>query len=328
MSAKAEFSAGPDDTVVDQAIHWLMRLQSGQASPSDWQAFRDWREARTDHAVAWERLQGIQARFAELPAQPTRTVLENARKDVTRRRAMRTLGVVLGGGVVLWLVRAQAPADSPLASYSTGVGEQLRVALDDGSMLVLGSSTRADVRFDANERRILLRQGRVMATTGADADVAQSRPFFIETGHGRVRALGTRFSVSLGADGSEVQVFEDAVRIRPAAGTATRTLEAGQRAWFDAQGVHDAGPLEADADAWADGLLVAREMKLSDLVAELSLYRRGRLACDADVAELRISGVFSLTDTDRTLSLVEKTLPVRVATATRYWVTLKARAPR
>lgn len=325
MSAQA---AGPDDAVVDQAIQWLMRLQSGRASPGDWEAFRDWRAARDDHAVAWDRLQGIQARFAQLPPQPTRTVLDNARKDVTRRRAMRALGVVLSGGVVLWLVRAQHPVDRVLADYSTGVGEQLRVALDDGSVLVLGPSTHADVRFDANERRIVLRRGRLMATTGADAGTAQSRPFFIETGDGRVRALGTRFSVALARDGSEVQVFEDAVRISPASGAAPRMLEAGQRAWFDAQGVREVEALTADADAWTDGLLVARDMKLSDLVAELAPYRRGHLACDAEVAGLRISGVFSLADTDRTLSLIEKTLPVRVATATRYWVTLKARAPR
>lgn len=257
-----------------------------------------------------------------------------ARRSLTPRRAVRTLAVVLGGGLALWLAVAQDPAGRTRAGYSTGQGEQLRAELDDGSVLVLAPSTRADVRFDANERRIVLRQGRVMATTGADADVAQSRPFFVETGDGRVRALGTRFSVALtgegGKDGngSEVQVFEDAVRIRPASGAAARTLDARQRARLDAQGVHDIGTLDADADAWADGLLVARDMKLRDLVAALAPYRRGRIACDAEVADLRISGVFSLTDTDHTLSLVEKTLPVRVAASTRYWVTLKAAAPR
>lgn len=257
-----------------------------------------------------------------------------ASQRVTRRRAVRTLAGVLGGGLALWFVMAQEPKAPVQTRYSTGQGEQLRVALDDGSVLVLGPSTRADVRFDANERRIVLRQGRVMATTGEDADVAQSRPFFVETGHGRIRALGTRFSVALAGkdgqegEGSEVQVFDDAVHIRPASGAGARTLEARQRAWLDAQGVQDIGMLDADADAWADGLLVAREMKLRDLVAALAPYRRGRIACDADVADLPVSGVFSLTDTDHTLSLVEKSLPVRVAMSTRYWVTLKAAAPR
>jgi hypothetical protein len=79
-------------------------------------------------------------------------------------------------------------------------------------------------------------------------------------------------------------------------------------------GVHDLKAGDGDGDAWTDGLLVARSMPLSDLVAQLSRYRAGHLACDERVAQLRISGVFSLTDTERSLDLLQKTWP-RVASA-------------
>jgi transmembrane sensor len=49
------------------------------------------------------------------------------------------------------------------------------------------------------------------------------------------------------------------------------------------------------------------------------------LRCDPLAADLRISGVFSLTDTDRALESLALALPVTVAYRTRYWVTILPR---
>lgn len=82
---------------------------------------------------------------------------------------------------------------------------------------------------------------------------------------------------------------------------------------------------DGDGDAWTDGLLVARSMPLSVLVAQLGRYRAGYLACDERVAQLPISGVFSLRDTERSLDLLQKTWPLELRRRTRYWVTLVPR---
>ena len=63
-------------------------------------------------------------------------------------------------------------------------------------------------------------------------------------------------------------------------------------------------------------------MRLADFVQELSRYRPGWLRCDPAVADLRVSGVFQIDDTDRALAAVAHALPVRVERRTRYWVTL------
>ncbi len=55
------------------------------------------------------------------------------------------------------------------------------------------------------------------------------------------------------------------------------------------------------AAAWTRGVLVAEDMRVADFVAELARYRPGVLRCDRRVAELRVTGVFSLRDTDRAL---------------------------
>jgi transmembrane sensor len=66
-------------------------------------------------------------------------------------------------------------------------------------------------------------------------------------------------------------------------------------------------------------------MRLADFLDELSRYRRGRLQCDARVANLLISGTYPLADSERILDMLERALPVRVQRFTRYWVNVQAR---
>ncbi|KAG1069089.1 hypothetical protein G6F55_014487 [Rhizopus delemar] len=73
-------------------------------------------------------------------------------------------------------------------------------------------------------------------------------------------------------------------------------------------------------------MLAVRNWRLADLVDELARYRRGVLRCDPAVAGLRVSGAFPLADTDGSLRLLEKTLPVRISRVTPFWVTVAPRA--
>lgn len=317
----------PEPAVVDEAIAWLVRLQSGEAQPADWEACQRWRAAQPTHALAWDRLQGVRDRFSALPDGPrARATLEDARRQMGRRQALRVVGVVFVGGATAWLVQPGLPVDRWIADFSTGVGEQRRIELADGTQLWLDTRTAVDVRFGPTERRLVLREGRIALTTGADARATSRRPLLVETAHGTARALGTRFQVRYEATGTHVEVFEHAVELSPQGGGLPQRLQAGQAGWFDADGVRDIRSSSGDQDAWSDGLLVARDMPLGQLVDELARYRTGWLACDPEVAPLRISGVFSLSDTDRTLELIEKTLPVRVQRRSRYWVRLQRAA--
>jgi transmembrane sensor len=59
-------------------------------------------------------------------------------------------------------------------------------------------------------------------------------------------------------------------------------------------------------------------------VAALQPYRTGVLRIDPKAAQIRVSGVFSLDDTDGTLRALAQTQPVRVLERTSYWVTISA----
>jgi len=73
-----------------------------------------------------------------------------------------------------------------------------------------------------------------------------------------------------------------------------------------------------------DGVISARNMRLSDFIVELSRYRPGVLRCTEEVADLRVSGTFQLADNDQVLALIAQSLRLHVDYRTRYWVTVTA----
>lgn len=96
-----------------------------------------------------------------------------------------------------------------------------------------------------------------------------------------------------------------------------------QRADFSRAAVAPPQPLDANADGWARGQLVAADMPLGEFLDELARYRPGVLRCAPEVASLRLSGVYPLHDTDRVLAALPSVLPVQVRVRP-WWVTVEA----
>lgn len=165
--------------------------------------------------------------------------------------------------------------------------------------------------------------GEIWIDTAADP---AGRPFLVDTAQGTIQALGTRFTVRQAGDHAQVNLFEGTLALRPVQQpNAGILLNAGQQARLRPDAVTDAAPASPAAEAWVRGLLVAERMRLADVVTELGRHRPGIARCDPAVAELIVSGVYPLDDTDRALAALAQALPVRVQYATRYWVTVSAR---
>ncbi|WP_155028410.1 FecR domain-containing protein, partial [Burkholderia pseudomallei] len=243
-----------------------------------------------------------------------------------RRAALKALAVLLFAGGGAWTGQAYLPWRAWGADVRTALGERRTITLADGTTVVLNTDTAIDIRFDDATRGVRLLRGEIMVTSGRDAARAVPRALVIATAHGDVRPVGTRFSVRERGDATRVDVFDGAVRIAPrrAVGRAP-LITAGQGADFTRDAL--AGPprvLGASAGAWVDGILVASNLRLADLLAEIDRYRPGRVRCDAAVANLRVSGTYPLDDTDRILDTLRETLPVDVEYLSRYWVTVVA----
>ena len=308
------------------AVRWFIALNAPQATQQTHEQWRVWLQADNAHARAWAHLQKMELCLGQMnPAIVRATLVEpDASVKQGRRRALQ----LLAGGVVsaasVWALQDSAGWRAWRADYHTAVGKRHRIALPDGGEVVLNTDSAVNVRFDEHRRLLQMLRGEMLITTGADHG-APAPPFLVETAQGVLRALGTRFTVRQFDDACELAVLEGAVEVKPlSAPDRAFVVETGRQARFDRWQMLSNTDADPAAGAWSNGMLIVHRMPLGEFVAELARYRSGHLGCDPAVAHLSVSGIFPVDDTERVLDMLGKTLPVKVRTRTRYWVTVQA----
>lgn len=313
--------------VLDQAIDWQVRMSSGDSTERDTIALEFWLSAHPDHARAWQQLASLDASLAPAHSQAVRHVLTQPLKARKAKRIAGSLGAVLVLVSAAALYSQYQPWSGWFADYHTATGERQLVVLPDNTVIRLNTRTAINIEEDAHQRTIVLRDGEIEVETGHGA--VENRPLMVVTQAGSMRPLGTRFVVrKLGDDTTLLSVTQAAVAARPAS-CSVRANEACDTEVLveEAESVvlHPdvlSQPLVSPPfiDAWKDGMLVVENATLEDVVAELSRYRFGRINVSPGVAKLRITGTFSLDDTDFAISALAASLPVRVTRLGGLWV--------
>nr|WP_315250286.1 FecR domain-containing protein [uncultured Duganella sp.] len=312
-------------SVARRAAHWTMLMHCGEATPADIDACRRWRAADPEHERAWRLAESLQQKIGTLAPDLAMNTLGRGRRH-ERRAGLKALLLLMTTAPVAYVAWRNDALPDWAADQRTGVGQQRGVTLADGTLIRLNTDSAMDIRFDQDERLVVLRRGEILVETGHAAEYA-ARPLTVLTEHGRMRALGTRFVVRLHGDQTRIAVQEGAVEILPAAGGATRVLQAGQQTRFSGAVVQAPDAASRQVDAWTRGMLFASDMPLGEFAAELGRYQRGLLRCDPAVAQLHISGAFQLSHVDAVLDALPRSLPVNVIYRTRYWITIVPRAP-
>lgn len=235
------------------------------------------------------------------------------RTTPTRRHAL--LGALGVAGLIGALGRWHWLLPLEQLALQTGQGQLLSRHLADGSRLDLAPGTRAAVALYRQRREVRLERGEIRLDVANDA----ARPFEVLTALGRVRVLGTVFSVALRPTGLEVQVARGRVGVwREATAAALppdALLGAGQGLRLDADAGlarHSLNP--ADVGAWREGWLVFDRAPLAEVVARWNDYLARPLLLGDSVAlqGLRLTGSFKLRDPATFLASLPRTLPVRV----------------
>ncbi len=329
---QTEQPAAVDHRLIKQAIDWMVRLRANAGNDDLRRQFECWRTSDDQHENAWrcaQRLENdLSAVFKALP-DPDTTIntLELCARQMRRRRALKLLsaGVVAGAGG-LFAGYQLAPWQRWGADYSTATGQRASFSLADGSRLQLNTDSVVNVDFDSRQRLLSLMRGEILVETGGDAASPTRRPLRVRTRHGMFEAIGTRFTLRQHDTFTTLSVQKGQVAMMPRRffSTAPVIAASGETFSVDATGVHAAAATPLDNNAWTDGLIITRNMRLADFVAEIGRYRHGLIRCHGDVAELRLSGVFRADDTEQLLALLPKTLPVQVRYRTRWWITIEA----
>ena len=322
----------PSNAILQQAAEWYAALRDGEASEQQRAEWQQWLDESELHLAAWQSIEAISRQFEPLQRAPTAEhivdTVEQANKRLQRRRRLLTgLIVITAGGVAGGLSWRHTSLPFTImalrADYKTAVGEQRDILLPDGSRLWLNTASAVDMDFSQDLRRLMLWSGEIFIET-APAE----RPFVVDTRHGRLRVLGTRFNVLLMPDATRLAVYAGAVRVSPADLQQGRVIQAGQQARFSADKIDAAAPADMAREAWTRGLLVAQDITLHELVAELRRYRRGRITLADDIADLKVYGNFPARDSDRALAMLSTVLPVKVEHTMPGWVNIKPRRGR
>lgn len=314
---------------LEQAAQWYVQLHDQQVGEQERQHWQAWLAQSGEHQEAWRYVERVGQRFAALqedqPHAASHVLRTTARSPITRRQTLKSLLILASGSLLGWGAWRQTSLPESVgrwtADLSTGTGETRESLLSDGSRIWLNALSALNVRFDATQRLLQLRCGEVLIDTAKDSH----RPFLVQTAHGRMRALGTRFSVRQDEHQTLLNVYEGAVEVRTLNGQI-QVVEAGRQLTFTEQQTSAATPADARREAWRRGVLLADNLPLGQLIEELSRYRPGHLGCDPAIAGLPVMGSFPLKDTDQALRLLEAALPIRVQRTSPWWVSVGPKA--
>lgn len=314
-----------DHALLREAAEWFATLHDEAAGEDERRRWQGWLAASPAHASAWQRVESIDRPLADIAAGTPHGAARQALSHSGAARRRRTLQLLGLGGLLLGsgqLLRHLLPWQDWMRAYDvahaglrTGIGEQHRLKLDDGTSLALNTATAADVDYGRDLRRIMLHAGEVLIDSAPDTRVPP-RPLVVDTRFGRLTALGTRFNVRDRGQCVELAVFAGAVRIQPAGGGASIDVPAGRQACFTAERIEPATPADPARELWSRGQLIADNIPLAAFVTELGRYTPLRLEIDEAAGRLRLLGVFRIAEPARDvpgiLATLEQALPVRL----------------
>lgn len=326
--------AGHEDeaSIEDAAQDWFLLLSSGEETEADRARFEDWLAADARHRTAFEEIRALWQDVDALEGAFDGTYRTPPPAQARpRRRAKDRRSIGSAAAAACLILTVGLATDWPtklLADHHTGVGEQARVTLPDGSVAWLNTDTALDVAYNSERRRVFLRQGEAHFEVVPDS----GRPFDVRAQGGQSRAVGTAYTVHDQADGASVTVSEGAVTVlspvnddergqSEAAGR--RTITAGEKVRYPSGG--PPGPVQSvDASedrAWRSGFIAIEGQRLADALAEIDRYRPGRIVLLADgAAPDRVTARLSIDAIDDGLEALAATQDLAITRLTDYLV--------
>lgn len=340
--------------IVQEAAEWFVEMDGDDVDRVTRQRFDEWLRRSPEHVRAflellpiWEQsahrsssdlnpekliADALSAHGSVVPlntrSAPSVRTESNARANPPRWAvAASVLLIALVSIAGTWLY-------SERNTYSTRIGEQRSIALADGSAVTLNTRSRIRIRYSERERQVDLLEGQALFEVAHGED----RPFIVQGGDARIRAVGTQFDVYRQQTGTTVTVVEGRVTIlseaqsRPdqeaarAGGSAQSAhrdehaqlvgilLAAGEQATITPTTVQSIAPADVAATiAWTQRRLTFQRTTLADVVREFNRYNERPLRIeDPRLKEFLVSGTFSSTDPSPLLRFLREQPGMRV----------------
>lgn len=314
--------------ISDRAVEWVARLDrdggdaAARAELAAWLEGDDRRRGAYFRAqAAWrmlDRASVLGAGQASAPQAGGEAGRDPADRNpwLTRRNALwgAAAAVAASLAIGLFLPGLLSP---PTQRIETALGEIRRVPLDDGSLAAVNTDTTIEVRLAPEVREIDLARGEAWFQVAKD----RTRPFIVDAGEVRVKAVGTAFAVHRTGSGVDVQVTEGVVEVwREGHEAAARRVSAGMRTFVGkAPGLAAVAVAADEIDrslSWRTGQLVFDGDTVAEAAAAFNRYNAVKLEiADPALGQEKMIGRFRTNEPDAFARAAAALLDARVETA-------------
>lgn len=346
-------------TIKEQAAAWLIRLDGDDAlTVEERRELEEWLSRSPEHRNQLYRLADLWDNMNVLTA--LAVLLENAKQDDHHRSGHRSgnrfgrfsmrpglfsiaAALVVGIAISVFYFLNDRQWDDSNGLYATAIGQQRSVPLPDGSVILLNTDSQLRVNYGGQYRDVILLQGEAHFTVARNA----SRTFRVSAGNGRIRAVGTAFSVYFQENSVEVAVNEgsvvlEAVRSQapvPAAGSprpeppapqplvrelgvlragevaniVSRVNEQSERIEVLDNVASIGNALLSQRLSWTEGILSFSGESLGEVVREIGRYTTVKIEfADAALRTIPVGGRFPVGETETMLETLENSFGLRV----------------
>jgi len=308
--------------VIDrEAAAWLTRLDRGDLSDAEQKSLKAWLaqdpshlEALNDMACMWRDMDFL---LNELPNEQSEPARISELFTIKPRVMAVAASLFFAVCMTLW---ANNFFSVERMVFTTDIGRQLTQDFSDGSSAQLNTNTVIEIEFTRNTRIVRLMRGEALFDVAHDP----SRPFVVYAGDQAVKAIGTAFVVKIESEQIQVTVTEGQVQLsKRQDATHTNDLKTSEESilisrgeWVNLDGkTSDPKPAvleESEIDkklSWSSGKLVFDNERLEDVIKEIARYVPNRIIIeDENLRNVRVSGRFSLGNTEALLEAIEVSL--------------------
>ena len=294
-------SASAHKRAREEAAAWFARLNRRSVPLQALEDFRAWRQDPKNRA-AYQAVESTWRDTAALADDPEIGAALTA--ALARPRPSKSAPWALPAAATAGLAALAAVAVmaiGPGTAYSTRVGEQRLVRLEDGTAVRLDTDTKVAVAFHSGERRVQLMHGQAFFDVAHDA----ARPFIVDAGPMRVRAVGTRFDVRRDGAEAKVTLVEGIVQVQSSGARPTGwTLRPGEQVNLGRTPARVTADI-AQATSWTSGRVIFQGLPLAQAIDEVNRYSPHKIRLEAPaVADVPVTGSFQTGDVDAFVSAV------------------------
>jgi transmembrane sensor len=301
-----------------QALDWLRRLHSGEATASDAEALDQWRAKSPAHAAefaeaalfwnvlgdAAHKAERIHAGSAPMPRPKPHLARRGFLIGSAAVAASAAGALVMRPPLGLWPSAAELTAD-----YRTSTGQQRKIDIADFAAVELNTRTSVNLRPPVDGgARIELIAGEVEVSSRGSGN----REFVVVAGHGRVASRDA--SLNLRKDGPSVKVSCISGAVVVSCGDRMVPIRVGQQVTYDAHGAGEITSIDPEEiTAWRRGLLMFRRTPLSYVIDEVNRYRSGRvILLDQALGRRQVVANFRLDRIDDVVDFISKAMGIPI----------------